>query len=224
MPAKSEIISPGSYRTQILSRRWLSEDTFEMELRRPAGFVFLAGQHITIQFEGNERDYSLVSAPHESSLLICVRRVQAGVISTALAALEKDADIFFTGPYGYFTFRDSFLKPVFVATGTGISPLVSMIRAGAKAYMALHGAASEADLYYREEMAKSARIYIPCLSGNGKGPPGAFFGRVTAYLANELPQDIYEFYLCGGQEMIRDVVSLVDERFSRSRVYWENFY
>ena len=206
MPAMGEIITPKEYRTQILSRRWLSENTFEMELRRPSGFSYFAGQYITVQFEDNERDYSLVSTPREPSLLFCVRQVESGAVSPPLAVLKKDAGLCFTGPHGYFTFRDSLLKPVFVATGTGIAPFVSMARAGAKGFVMLHGVSTETDLYYREEFAESAEYYVPCLSTGRKGPPGAFFGMVTTYLATELPKDAYEFYLCGNGAMIRDVI------------------
>ena len=52
---------------------------------------------------------------------------------------EERCRPFFTGPHGYFTFRDFRLKPVFVATGTGIAPFVSMVRAGAKGFIVLHG-------------------------------------------------------------------------------------
>jgi hypothetical protein len=47
---------------------------------------------------------------------------------------------------------------------------------------------------------------------------------VTDYIRNRLPPRTYDFYLCGRQDMIRDVTLLVDERFDGSLVYSEIFY
>jgi hypothetical protein len=35
---------------------------------------------------------------------------------------------------------------------------------------------------------------------------------------------LYDFSLCGREEMIRDVILLVDQRFPDSLVYTESFY
>ena len=58
----------------------------------------------------------------------------------------------------------------------------------------------------------------------GKLPANAFKGKVTEYLEKHLPSAIYDFYLSGRREMIRDVTLLIDERFSDSLVYTEVFY
>jgi len=58
-----------------------------------------------------------------------------------------------------------------------------------------------------------------------KKPPAEFFqGTVTHYLGQELEPKTYDFYLCGRNEMIRDVTWLIDERFAGSMVYTELFY
>jgi NAD(P)H-flavin reductase len=49
-------------------------------------------------------------------------------------------------------------------------------------------------------------------------------GRVSDYLEAHLPDGAYDFYLCGRQDMIRDVTLLVDEKFPGSLVYAETFY
>lgn len=64
--------SPGQIlSTELVARRWLTGRTFEIELKRPASFNFIAGQRIRFLHEGIERDYSLISAPVASSLF-CV--------------------------------------------------------------------------------------------------------------------------------------------------------
>ena len=65
---------------------------------------------------------------------------------------------------------------------------------------------------------------MACLSEPVNKDTDYFRGRVTDYLRNELPLSTYDFYLCGGREMIRDVTLLVDEQFPGSYIYTEPFY
>jgi hypothetical protein len=69
-----------------------------------------------------------------------------------------------------------------------------------------------------------AKLYVTCLSAETQLPPGSFRGRVTGYLKKNLPMEIYDFYLCGRSEMIRDAIALIDDRFKGSLVYTEIFY
>ena len=63
---------------RLLERRALCVGTFELRISRPAGFNFEAGQHITLMVDGAARDYSLVTAPSESTLAVLVRRIPGG--------------------------------------------------------------------------------------------------------------------------------------------------
>lgn len=56
------------------------------------------------------------------------------------------------------------------------------------------------------------------------GVAQVFQGRVTSYLAQELPPARNDFYLGGSSEMVRDVMGILDERFSESRVFTETFF
>jgi ferredoxin-NADP reductase len=47
---------------------------------------------------------------------------------------------------------------------------------------------------------------------------------VSEYVKSHLPARAYDFYLCGNENMVRDVTYLVDERFPGSRVYTEIFF
>jgi len=212
---------------ELLQRSWLSEKTFELELSRPSTFQFRPGQKIRFLHKGLERDYSLVCSPDSPRLSLCVRHVPAGLVSSILATAEIGTSFTLTGPHGYFTFQRSPRPPVFVATGTGVAPFLSMTRAGVAGFAMLHGVQTAEELYYRSDFCAAASLYVPCLSHASPGsalPPGAYRGRVTEYLGEHLPPGAYDFYLCGQREMIRDVTLLVDERFPDSPVYTEIFY
>jgi ferredoxin-NADP reductase len=113
---------------------------------------------------------------------------------------------------------------VFVATGTGIAPFCSMAGSGVNGFILLHGVATPEELYYRAFLQPQAAGYQPCLSESRPAAAGHFAGRVTDYLATQLPRRIYDFYLCGRRDMVRDATFVVDERFEGSLVYSEIFY
>jgi NAD(P)H-flavin reductase len=213
-----------THSVKLLKRKWLSEKTFEIILSLPPAFTFKAGQRISLSLEGRERDYSIVSAPKESELTLCIRKVTGGKLSALLSVADVGISLKINGPHGYFTYKPSSRPEVFVATGTGIAPFCSISRSGISGFMLLHGVALPGDLYYASYFRQSARKYVPCLTDAKRLPANAFRGRVTEYLEQHLIPGPYDFYLCGSSEMIRDVTLLIDERFPQSLVYSELFY
>lgn len=195
-----------------------------MILSAPPEFQFKAGQRIRLSLGEHERDYSIVSAPQESELALCIRMVAGGKLSVLLSIADIGTSFSINGPHGYFTYKPSPRPAVFVATGTGIAPFCSMARSGITGFMLLHGVSLPDDLYYASQFQQSALRYIPCLTGTEQIPPHTFMGKVTAYLEQHLAPGAYDFYLCGRYEMIRDVTLLIDERFPESLVYTEQFY
>lgn len=214
----------GPFTVRVLANRRLSTDAFELTLARPPHFGFLAGQRLRLEYAGVQRDYSIVSAPAETDLRLCIRRVAGGRLTARLAQAGADETVTFTGPHGYFTFKASSRPAVFAATGTGIAPFCAMVGAGVTGFTLLHGVAAPADLHYRDLVQPRASVYVACLSAGRPAEPAHYRGRVTDYLRNRLPPRAYDFYLCGRQEMIRDATLLVDERFPGSLVYTEIFY
>ena len=210
--------------TKLLKRRWLSDKTFEAVLSRPAGFEFTPGQRIRLLHQSLERDYSLVNETAAKDLALCIRSVAGGKFSPLLAKAAIGMPFKFTGPHGYFVYRRSPRRPIFVATGTGIAPFTALARSGIKDYLLLHGVRQKKELYYSELLRQNARKYIACLTEETQAESGYFQGRVTEYLETHLEASAYDFYLCGREDMIRDVIWLVDDKFAGSLVYTEIFY
>ncbi len=217
---------PGTFTARLVRRKWLSEGTFEFELERPPGFSFQPGQAVRMLSAGLERDYSIASGPEESRIALCIRRMAAGFLSPVLAAAELGTPFIFSGPHGFFTYQSSAKPAVFVATGTGVAPFVSMARAGTRGFLILHGVRTAADLCYADTLREGASRYVPCLScaRANQVPRDGFHGRATEYLKRLLPPGEYDFYLCGRREMVRDATLLADERFPGSLVFTEIFF
>jgi ferredoxin-NADP reductase len=215
------------YSSEVLDRFWLTDKVLEMSLSKPSTFEFAAGQRIRLLHGAIRRDYSLITAPNDPVLAICFKKIEGGEYSPILASVDPGTRLSFIGPLGYFTYRPSENPAVFVATGTGIAPFVSMVRTGVTDFTLLHGVHEAKSLYYQDIFRPAARPYIPCLAADadeGDSGENVFPGRVSHYLSEHLPPHAYDFYLCGRQEMIRDVTLLVDERFPHSLIYTEVFY
>jgi ferredoxin-NADP reductase len=210
----------------ISGRRWIAANTFELTIQRPKSFDFIPGQRLRLIHAAGARDYSLASGADESTLVLCIRLVDQGRgnVSGFLGTCDIPTEIPIKGPYGYFTFKASTRRAIFVATGTGIAPFCSMAASGIRGFFLLHGVRQSDDLYYRDLLQAAATTYIACISNFDQESKTFFHGRVTDYLEKHLPRGSYEFYLCGRRNMIRDVTRLVDRRFPDSLVYTEMFY
>ena len=96
-----------------------------------------AGQHVDIRLTADngysaQRSYSIASAPGNDRLEVTVQRVPDGEVSGYLVDVAQRGDMVeVRGPVGgYFTWDPEELDPVLlVAGGSGIVPLMSMIRA-----------------------------------------------------------------------------------------------
>jgi ferredoxin-NADP reductase len=220
--------------SRILRRTRLSDSAFEVELERPSAFRFAPGQNVRLQIDGEARDYSLASAPFAETLVLLVRRIEGGAVSPVLCDAPTGTRLELTGPHGLFTFKPSDRPAVLAATGVGIAPFLSMVRAGVLAdglgrpasppggLTLLHGARLGQELFYREELNGSVGGYAPCVSRDEA--PGCFHGRVTDWSRAHLAPAGRDFYLCGSRQMTRDMVLLIDERFGGSFVYTEIFF
>ena len=213
--------------TEVINRKWFSEDAFEVELSRPRHFHFKPGHTIELIYQDQKRYYSLASAPGDPKLSLCVNFIEKGYFSPLLASAEIGFKLEFSGPHGYFTFSPSPRPPVFIATDTGIAPFVSMARSGMRDFTLLHGARHAGQLYYQDLLQMSAHMYLPIvweIPDGGHVSSGLFHGKMVNLLAQHLKPGRYDFYLCGWQKMIKDVTHLIDDRFPGSHVYTEVFY
>ncbi|MCG6911340.1 MAG: hypothetical protein LJE94_14615 [Deltaproteobacteria bacterium] len=210
--------------TAIEERLWLSQKAFELMLTRPDNFIFSAGQRINILGDGISRDYSIASGISEPVIRLCIRHVPEGRMSAWLATCALGTELRIEGPSGYFQFNLSGRSVVCVSTGTGIAPFCAMARSGIAGFTLLHGVRQPEELYYQTTMAAAAGHYVACIPGGSQQMPACFDGRVTDYMRTRIEAGVYDFYLCGRGEMIRDATLLVDERFSGSRVFSEIFY
>ncbi len=216
------------YSVQLLKRHWLSSDVYELTCNRPPDFSFLAGQHVAVQHGRGERKYTILSSESEQELRFLIKKISGGEVSSALAELPEGARLQVSRPQGYFVDRESSRPLVFIATGTGIAPFISMLKSGTKADYLLYGVKDISQFLFPEIIIRGARHRISCLTEPGENETGvegveSFYGRVTGYLENRLAPGLYDFYLCGNRNMISDSLNIIDTRFPGANAYSE-FY
>lgn len=215
--------APAHHHVRVLANRRVCEGTIELEIERGA-FRFVAGQEIILHGEVAEEDrtYSIASGEHDATMKLLVRIIPDGAVSTRLARMRPRDSVRFSGPTGSFTLRDPATPCWFIATGTGIAPLVSFIRTQpALRPVVLHGVRHESELYARALIESSSERYEPCISR-----PGAGAGRrVTDALRTMTPDPAAHYYLCGGNPMIREVRALLlAGGVAADRIFGEAYY
>ena len=163
---------PPTFDARLVSARMLSPQVRELAFERAdrAPFEFEAGQWVSLVLPlpagEARRSYSIASFPDRSPRFeIAVTHVQGGPGSTYLHTLEMGATVRAIGPQGFFT-RDKTkgLPALFVATGTGVTPLRSMLhdalRAGEKSPLwVVFGVRREADMLYADELRSLAKAH-----------------------------------------------------------------
>ena len=145
-------------------------------------FDFAAGQYLSIQYGDRTRAYSIASSPTREETELCIRRVPDGRLSPRLCEeLSVGDQIAVRGPNGDLLLEDQSRRNMaFLATGTGVAPMKSMIdyvfetgrdkyRGKKRDVWLFLGAAWEDDLPYHEafvnlEAEHENFHYIPCLS------------------------------------------------------------
>lgn len=152
----------------------------EFETDEP--FDFAAGQYLSVRYDGRTRPYSIASSPNREKTELCIRRVPDGRLSPNLCdELSVGDRLTVRGPSGHLLLEDVSRRDLtFLATGTGVAPMKSMIdyifeeerdkfRGETRDVWLFLGAAWIDDLPYHEAFQELAEThdnfhYVPCLS------------------------------------------------------------
>ena len=115
--------------------------TFEVPLELHDTFSFRQGQHLTLKANINgediRRSYSLCSSPIEQKWQVAVKLIPGGKFSTYINKVVKTGDTMEvmapSGNFGVPIQPDSYKNYIFFAAGSGITPVLSMVKAHLKA-------------------------------------------------------------------------------------------
>lgn len=235
------------FRSQVESIRNLTDEIKELRLllTNSDSITFKAGQYIQFQVPEYEecpesvyRAYSIASPAYEPDAInLIVTKVPGGLATTYIHEVLKEGDeVIFNGPYGDFYLRDSDREIFFVATGSGLAPIMSILYQMAeeknprKATL-VFGERHKKDLFYVEEI-EAFKQRVPHLEviltlsrpeedDVWKGERG----RVTNVLEKIIKNgDNKEAYLCGHPAMVESCVELlVKKGFLEALIFFDKF-
>ncbi|HTX73890.1 MAG TPA: hypothetical protein VMC79_13750 [Rectinemataceae bacterium] len=200
--------APSAIPLAVLDNREVGPGIFLLRIRR--AWDFEPGQVLGLSLDPAvpARLYSIASGIDEDFYEILYNRVQGGLLTPRLATLVRGETVTVSPPSG--TFRGSAGPALWIATGTGIAPFVSMARSRlAEDKLLLHGARGPEYFYQIEYFsALLQERYVACCSRRGTG--FGFQGRVSDWIASResFPQD-RPCLLCGSAEMVVGVRDLL---------------
>jgi CDP-4-dehydro-6-deoxyglucose reductase, E3 len=211
----------------------LTEEVIKVVLRIPpnSNFNFNSGQYINIIKGDIIRSYSIANCSnHKNQLEFFIKRYQNGLMSKYLFEDAKINDLLrIEGPIGTFFLRDSSFKNiVFLATGTGIAPIKSIIEGLEKSYeqyqnkilWIIVGARYKEDLMWEPNSDKLNIKYIPVLSRQKKDWEGEKGYVQNIVLNQQIDLENTQVYACGSNNMINSAKDL----FIKNNLNEVNFF
>jgi NAD(P)H-flavin reductase/NAD(P)-dependent dehydrogenase (short-subunit alcohol dehydrogenase family)/ferredoxin len=216
----------------------LSPTTVALTIEIPdrAELSFLPGQYVNIAIPGTseERSYSFSNGPDDEALTFLVKLTPGGVMSSWLTDRARVGDdISFTGPHGSFFLRESDSPLLLLAGGTGLAPILSILRAldaagSARPMHLVYGATTDDDVVELETIVRLAAS-LPnlrwdyCVAAPDTRAPNQ--GYVTSLIAPEhLHGGAAAVYLCGPPAMVDAVRGHFGEQgITPASFYYERF-
>ena len=228
------MVNNDNYQLNLTTSRRLTASVYELDFEKPEGFQYLAGQFveffIPVNSEMLRRSYSISSAPSSGKLQFCIKSRKDGIGSEYLTSLKVGDGVTVSVAKGKFVCAGEGGKNIFIATGVGIAPVISMLEESAiqnkeHENKLLFGVREESELFWMERLqtlkANDQRFdYQITLSRPGDGWKGQK-GRVSEQLIIEKDA---EYYLCGSKEMVIEVRGkLIDAGLNTKCIHFEIF-
>ncbi len=214
---------------------------FSFKLVEPLEINFVAGQYLILRVpKGNAfvpRLYSIFSSnSFKGQVQFIVEIIPGGLASTYFLGLNVNETVEFQGPLGQFILRENNKKKVFLATGTGVAPVISILESHSLpivSYMFFWGLKTYKDVYLFDQIKKfNPKI---CLSREPdldmiKTEEKSYFeiGHVDAVFDKTIEggqsmQDA-DYYLCGRKDITESLrLFLLTKKIPAENIYFEKF-
>lgn len=222
--------------------RVLTEDAIQIIFEIPDNlkslFLFRPGQHIDmiVEYEGEKlyRSYSICSGGDgDEPLSIGVKSLAGGKVSNWLKdTVQQGTSLIISEPRGFFMLDPEAKEIVLIGAGSGITPLLSMIKHAYKSSQVpilIYGNKTASSTMFLEDLAlyNKKKVYH-FLSAEQKA--GTYYGRINSENLSELfKKDVSilqadAYYLCGPAEMIADISSfLIKSGVKSTKIHFELF-
>ncbi|WP_175687559.1 2Fe-2S iron-sulfur cluster-binding protein [Burkholderia multivorans] len=240
IPEVDEIVAHPAkiLKTTVVGIEDLTHDIKRVRLSLPKAFEFSPGQYATLQFTPQHiRPYSMAVTANTDEVEFHIRLVPGGrVTSYVEKELAIGQSIRLTGPLGTAYLRKKYTGPIIcVAGGTGLAPILSILRGMAQAEMTnpVHvyfGVRSEEDVYglhWLEELREALpdlAVHVVVAAGRAGGKYRT--GVVTeAVKADWQSMAGWRAYLAGAPVMVEAASILLRQKgVEADHIYADAFY
>lgn len=216
-----------SFKTwKIISKKMLTPDTLELKISTNH-FSFKPGQYVSIQMKDAygkfSRSYSIADA-NESYFVLTVKLLKKWRGANFLKKIKLQKNIHYLGWIWNFVLQNTNKNKTFIATGTWLAPMISMIKNTPSEIKktVIFWVRFEKDIYYKEilESFPNTKVIITA------SRPSEFYKwnkwRVVDYLNEVQLED--EVYICWNPQMIASVREcLLDKGHSWELIFNEAF-
>ncbi|MGX7695787.1 benzoate 1,2-dioxygenase electron transfer component BenC [Gordonia polyisoprenivorans] len=240
----------GDFTGTIISLERLSESTMRVgiEIGNRGDLAFLPGQYVNIAVPGTEaldadgtgtgqplrRSYSFANGPHEERLIFMVKLTPGGAMSDYLTdRAQRGDEITFTGPHGSFFLREATRPVLLLAGGTGLAPILSMLRKmhddnSARKVHLIYGVSTDTDLVALDEIEYFARELSGFTWDHCVSDPNSSAVNKGYVMTLIRPEHLYDgdvaIYLCGPPPMVESVrAHVADAGIEPVGFYYEKF-
>ena len=242
-----ELFSVREFECKCTEIRELTHDIrqFRFELIEPAEIDFVPGQYIQlfapIYKKGGEevyRAYSISSDPMERNVVeTLIRLVPGGICTTyCFDYLEEGAQVKFNGPYGDFCLSDTDAPMVFIAGGSGMAPIKSLLHhmknmSSKRKAVYYFGANNVSEMFMLEEMEQFEKElegfkFVPVIASLESnivwdGETGLVTDAVRRGVTDASKS---EAYLCGSPGMIDASIAVLTEMgMPEDNIFYDKF-
>lgn len=199
---------------------------------------FLPGQFVSFSRDFGDmrvtRAYSTASPPDANRFELCLNRVQDGHFSPFLFEMQPGETVEMKGPLGYFTWKYPASDSILVATGTGVAPFRSMLRAyleagGDQEVTLVFGVRYEASLLYRDEFEDMERRFANFHFAPTLSRPDASWSGLTGHVQEHVRHVLnsrtdMDVYICGLKAMVDEMrAQLKEAGLDRKRIIYEKY-
>ena len=218
-----------TYSATIIAKNNLNNQTLEVLLNCQHDFPFTPGQFILVHLSDSSgefnRAYSIVKFQN-NSITLCIALTDMGRGSAFWRDIALESEIKVSAPMGNFQLQNNTQAKLFLATGTGIAPCLSMLKAlpNELPKTLYWGLRRESDLYYQDELKAISNLDLKiCLSQAEENWQG-LSGHITQHFTHALQDTRTEIYACGQAQMITQARErLTDIDYPKHHFFSESF-
>jgi ferredoxin-NAD(P)+ reductase (naphthalene dioxygenase ferredoxin-specific) len=205
----------------VMAIETLTHDIRRLRIKPAKPMAFSPGQYASLQFTPDHiRPYSWAGLPDDEEMEFQIRQVPGGRVTDYVFSTLKVGDaVRISGPLGTAYLRQKHTGPMLcVGGGTGIAPIVSIVRGAMAADMhnpvhVYFGVRSQEDSYDLERLRRIAQEHgnmtLHVVVATGPVSDDQRSGLVTDAIQQDLPAlNNFVGYFCGAPAMVEALSSL----------------